>query len=108
MESAMTLKKQAAIALAVTLGISLSTPLATAALADPALPGTTATQSYAASQFHNGDLVHLRSGGPLMTITGIQGDQVTCSWSEWDGQLRSEHFPAAVLAGPITAPLYIE
>jgi len=92
MESAMMLMKQAAIALAATLVISLSTPLATIALADPALSGTT-TQSYAALQFYNGDLVHPRSGGPLMTVTGTQGDQVTCSWSDADGKLRSEHFP---------------
>jgi uncharacterized protein YodC (DUF2158 family) len=108
MESAMTLTKQAAVAITVTLGIALSAPLPTTALADPALPATSATQSYAASQFHKGDLVHLRSGGPLMTVTSIQGDQVICTWSEWDGQLRSEHFPGAMLSAPITAPLYIE
>jgi uncharacterized protein YodC (DUF2158 family) len=77
------------------------------ALADPALPGT-ATQSSATSQFHNGGHVRLRSGGPLMTVTSIQGDQVMCAWSEPDGQLRSEHFPAALLAAPITAPLDVE
>jgi uncharacterized protein YodC (DUF2158 family) len=107
MEFAMTLTKWAAVALAVTLGISLSAPSATTALADPALPAI-ATQSYAASHFHNGDHVRLRSGGPLMTVTSIQDDQVMCAWSEPDGQLRSEHIPATLLAAPITAPLYIE
>jgi hypothetical protein len=43
-----------------------------------------------------------------MIVTDIQGDQVMCAWSEPDGQLRSEHFPAALLAAPITSPLYVE
>jgi uncharacterized protein YodC (DUF2158 family) len=103
----MTLTKQAAVAIAVALGISLSAPLTTTALANPVLPDT-ATQSDAASQLHNGDLVHLRSGGPLMTVTSIQGDQVTCAWSEADGQIRTEHFPEAMLSDPITAPFYVE
>ena len=102
----MMLTKQAAV-IAMTLGLSLSASLATTALANPALPAT-ATQSYAMSQFHHGDHVRLRSGGPLMTVTSIQGDQVMCVWSEPDGRLRSEHIPAALLAAPITSSLYVE
>jgi uncharacterized protein YodC (DUF2158 family) len=103
MESPMMLTKQTAIATVVTLGIALIAPTATTALADPALPDT-AMQSDVTSQFHNGDLVHLRSGGPLMTVTGLQGDQVICTWNEGDGELRSGHFPVAMLAAPITLP----
>jgi uncharacterized protein YodC (DUF2158 family) len=103
MESPMMLTKQATIATVMTLGIALIAPSATTALADPALPDT-AMQSHVTSQFHNGDLVHLRSGGPLMTVTGIQGDQVTCTWNEGDGDLRSGHFPVAMLAAPIILP----
>jgi uncharacterized protein YodC (DUF2158 family) len=31
-----------------------------------------------------GELVQLKSGGPVMTIDWIEGDQATCSW--FDGK----------------------
>jgi uncharacterized protein YodC (DUF2158 family) len=102
MESAM-FTRQAAIAAAVALGMALGVPSTTKALAEPALPEA-ATQGSATPQFQNGDLVHLRPGGPLMTITGIQGDQANCIWSEPDGRLRSGQFPVALLSAPITLP----
>lgn len=95
--------RQAAIAAAVALGMALGVPSTTKALAEPALPEA-ATQGSATPQFQNGDLVHLRPGGPLMTITGIQGDQANCIWSEPDGRLRSGQFPVALLSAPITLP----
>lgn len=107
MESAMILTKQVPIAIALVLGIALSAPPTTTAIADPASPDN-ATQGDSASRFHNGDFVHLRSGGPLMTIISVQGDQVTCTWSDPDGQLLSERFPLALLAAPITLPSYAE
>ena len=39
-----------------------------------------------------------------MTVTGVQGDQVNCSWTEWNGELKSESFPIAVLSVPVTVP----
>ena len=39
-----------------------------------------------------------------MTVTGIQGDQVNCSWADWNGDLKSETFPIAVLSVPVTIP----
>lgn len=39
-----------------------------------------------------------------MTVTGVQGDQVNCTWTDWNGQLRSESFPVAVLGAPVTEP----
>jgi uncharacterized protein YodC (DUF2158 family) len=107
MESAMTLTKQATIAIAVVLVTGLSAPPVTTALADPALPDS-AIHSDSAFQFHNGDFVRLRTGGPLMTVTSVQGDQVFCAWSEPDGQLLSGRFPLTLLASPITLPSYAE
>jgi uncharacterized protein YodC (DUF2158 family) len=91
------------IAIAITLGIAVNMDLAIPAFsASP--PSQAATQSRSASPLHNGDLVRVRSGGPLMTVTGVQGNQVNCSWTEWDGQLKSENFPIAVLSVPVTVP----
>jgi uncharacterized protein YodC (DUF2158 family) len=56
-----------------------------------------ATQRQAAPTLRAGDLVRVRSGGPLMTVTGVQGDHVNCSWTDWNGDLKSESFPVAVL-----------
>jgi uncharacterized protein YodC (DUF2158 family) len=95
--------KQISIAIAVTLGIALSIPLSIPAFSESA-PANTAMQSTASPSLRSGDLVRVRSGGPLMTVTGIQGDQVNCSWTDLDGELRSENFPMAVLSVPVTAP----
>jgi uncharacterized protein YodC (DUF2158 family) len=54
-------------------------------------------QSQAAASLQRGDLVRLRSGGPLMTIDSIRGDQVDCFWTGLDGEPNAETFPAAVL-----------
>jgi uncharacterized protein YodC (DUF2158 family) len=91
------------IAVAAILGIAVNGYLAIPALsASP--PSQVATQSHFASPLHAGDLVRVRSGGPLMTVTGIQGDQVNCSWTDWNGDLKSESFPIAVLSVPVTIP----
>jgi hypothetical protein len=37
-----------------------------------------------------------------MTVNDVQGDRVNCSWTDWNGELRSESFPVSVLQGPIT------
>ena len=44
-----------------------------------------------------GDLVRLRSGGPLMTVEGIKGDQVDCFWTDPNGQMNAQSFPIYVL-----------
>ena len=41
-----------------------------------------------------------------MTVTGVQGDQVNCSWTDWDGRLQFENFPTAVLSVPVTVPRF--
>lgn len=48
-------------------------------------------------RFQQGELVRLRSGGPLMTVRGAQGDGVICTWTTEYGQLSTETFPIAAL-----------
>jgi uncharacterized protein YodC (DUF2158 family) len=83
--------KQASVALAVTL--SLSMPLAPAFSA----PSDTAMQNQAAPELRSGNLVRLRSGGPLMTVKGMRGDQVDCFWADGNGEINADSFPVDVL-----------
>jgi uncharacterized protein YodC (DUF2158 family) len=55
------------------------------------------TQNQAAPAFRSGNLVRLRSGGPLMTVRDIKGDQVDCFWTDWNGQINADSFPVDVL-----------
>jgi uncharacterized protein YodC (DUF2158 family) len=96
--------KEFSIAIAVALGLVLAAPLSAPAFAAASQLPTTA-QDPAVTNLHSGDLVHMRSGGPLMTVTRVQGDQVQCSWTDWiTGELRSESFPVAVLGPQVTIP----
>jgi uncharacterized protein YodC (DUF2158 family) len=95
--------KQVSIPLAVTLGVALSMSLSVPAFSETASVNT-AKQSPASPPLREGDLVRVRSGGPLMTVTGVHGDQVNCTWTDWDGQLKSESIPIAMLGVPMTVP----
>jgi uncharacterized protein YodC (DUF2158 family) len=55
------------------------------------------TQNQAAPALRSGNLVRLRSGGPLMTVKGIKGDQVNCFWTDVNGQINADSFPVDVL-----------
>jgi uncharacterized protein YodC (DUF2158 family) len=68
----------------------------TVAPASPA-PAPSNTQNQAVSAFRSGNLVRLRSGGPLMTVRGIKDDQVDCFWTDWNGQVSADSFPIDVL-----------
>jgi uncharacterized protein YodC (DUF2158 family) len=53
--------------------------------------------SHPAPQLKQGDLVRLRSGGPMMTVSNVRGDQVNCLWTDLNGQPDDANFPAYVL-----------
>jgi uncharacterized protein YodC (DUF2158 family) len=63
----------------------------------PAKTASTATQNQTAPALSAGRLVRLRSGGPLMTIKEIKGDQVDCFWTDFNGQINADSFPVEVL-----------
>ncbi len=43
-----------------------------------------------------GNLVRLKSGGPLLTVTAVDGDTVTCQWFD-DKKLGVATFPKDTL-----------
>jgi uncharacterized protein YodC (DUF2158 family) len=96
--------KPAAVAIAATLGVALSAPCAVTALAGAA-QSNTAMRGPATPRFQSGDLVRLRSGGPLMTVKSAQDNWVICSWwSEGYGEFQSGGFPVAMVVGPVPPP----
>lgn len=46
--------------------------------------------------FAIGDTVKLKSGGPMMTVAEIEGEEVVCLWFEKSQQFK-QRFPAATL-----------
>ena len=57
--------------------------------------------------FKVGDVVKLRSGGPLMTVTGtsVGNDRptlFTCSWFDKDNREQTSSFPAESIMDPST------
>jgi uncharacterized protein YodC (DUF2158 family) len=81
---------------ALTLAVALNVPLAVPAFAEPA-PPITAMKNLTAPSFQQGELVRLRSGGPAMTVSSINGDQVDCYWTDPSGQTNVDKFPIYVL-----------
>jgi uncharacterized protein YodC (DUF2158 family) len=49
------------------------------------------------AQFKVGDVVQLKSGGPLMTVGEVEGEQVTCEWFADKSEARVNVFTAAML-----------
>ncbi|MBV8858305.1 MAG: DUF2158 domain-containing protein [Acidobacteria bacterium] len=48
-------------------------------------------------QFNEGDLVQLKSGGPVMTVTKATGaNSLTCKWFE-GSSVHTDYFPPAAL-----------
>lgn len=42
--------------------------------------------------FQAGDVVRLKSGGPLMTITEVNGNVITCIWFIGDKEVEVKKF----------------
>jgi len=49
--------------------------------------------------FTAGDIVRLKSGGPKMTILGIDDDDAVfaCKWFDRNGKLHSDSFPVDMI-----------
>ena len=99
----MMLTKKAVPAIAAMLGVAVSTSWAVPALAGPAQSSTT-MQSRAVPLLKSGDLVRLRSGGPVLTVKSVRDGWVICSWLTDYGELQSGGFPIAMVEGPVTPP----
>jgi len=79
------------------MAIILCLPFSHSAMAASTDSDSSASRTIA-SQLRQGDLVRLRSGGPLMTVNGIKGDQVDCVWTDSNnGQPDDATFPADLL-----------
>jgi uncharacterized protein YodC (DUF2158 family) len=70
-----------------------------AALSLPALAATNSPSAQIAmpARFQSGELVRLRSGGPMMTVDSVKGDQAHCVWTDADGVPADATFPVDVL-----------
>lgn len=51
-----------------------------------------------------GDMVRLNSGGPQMTVTEMDGDELTCKWFDSEQASHEDEFPLACVK-PLTIPL---
>lgn len=58
----------------------------------------TCAEAAAAAPFKTGDIVHLKSGGPSMTIFSGDCVSVECVWFTPDDLLQTEEFPLVCLA----------
>ena len=61
-------------------------------------------QSRAVPLLKRGDLVRLRSGGPVLTVKSVRDGWVICTWLTDYGELQSGGFPMAMVEGPVTPP----
>jgi uncharacterized protein YodC (DUF2158 family) len=90
----LTLGKRCSVAIALMIGLSI--PLSIPAFADP-IASNASMVGKIAPRLVRGDLVRLRSGGPLMTINDIQGDRADCFWTDENSLPQEATFPIYVL-----------
>jgi uncharacterized protein YodC (DUF2158 family) len=83
------------VAVTLLLTICASGPAVSAPLPVPmALPSTVAAVP---PRFERGDLVRLKSGGPMMTVSAVRGDEIECIWTDDNGQPDDATFSTYVL-----------
>jgi uncharacterized protein YodC (DUF2158 family) len=70
----------------------------TPVVADTRTPTTTARVAKV------GDLVRLKSGGPLMIVESVQGNRVTGRWATAFGEVRTGEFRIGDLSAPVAVP----
>jgi uncharacterized protein YodC (DUF2158 family) len=90
----LTLTKRRSLAIALMIGLSV--PLSIPAFSDP-IASNASMVGRNAPRFARGDLVRLRSGGPLMTINDIQGDRADCFWTDENNLPQEATFPVYIL-----------
>jgi uncharacterized protein YodC (DUF2158 family) len=95
------LPNPAVVTLLSILGVALCAPWTLPALADAA-PASTAAQNPTTPRLQVGDLVRLRSGGPMLNVKSVLGNWVICTWLDDYGELQSSAFPLAMIDGPVT------
>ncbi len=49
------------------------------------------------SEFKEGDVVKLKSGGPEMTVSEVKGDKLYCKWFDEKGELKAKYFKTTEL-----------
>ena len=50
--------------------------------------------------FDRGDSVRLKSGGPIMTVSGFDDGKVECWWTDANGETETGSFPPESLKRP--------
>jgi uncharacterized protein YodC (DUF2158 family) len=63
-----------------------------AGLLKPALPDMMLKIKYGGCIMKVGDVVQLKSGGPLMTVSDIEDEDVYCNWFDKNNKLVSSSF----------------
>ena len=84
------------LAMTTLVAVALSQPFVYPAYSAPAISDH-ATDEASASPLRRGDLVRLRSGGPLMTVDTVKGNVVDCIWTDPNGQTDQATFSVEVL-----------
>lgn len=89
-----TFKNRISVVATLAVGIALSASWSVPAFSQSA---SSEMQGQTGASFHPGERVRMRSGGPMMTVDSIKGNEIDCYWTNWDGVPISERFPSAIL-----------